>query len=89
MVSEISEESSNKFHEKWVLQYGHASVAEHAVLHIAAEGVSRLSVESLEEKPPRLLHGKVHPLPEAREGKHPSSQGNRGHRFGNQVFPSP
>jgi len=49
MVSEISEESSKKFHEKWVLQYGHASVAEHAVLHIAAEGVSRLSVESLEE----------------------------------------
>ena len=37
-----------KFHEKWVVGYGHASVAEHAVLHIAFENVSRLAIESIE-----------------------------------------
>ncbi|MEW6287765.1 MAG: FAD-dependent thymidylate synthase, partial [Chloroflexota bacterium] len=34
--------------EKWVVGYGHASVAEHAVLHIAFENVSRLAIESIE-----------------------------------------
>jgi len=31
-----------------VVGYGHASVAEHAVLHIAFENVSRLAIESIE-----------------------------------------
>ena len=31
----LTEEKSAEFHEKWVVGYGHASVAEHAVLHIA------------------------------------------------------
>jgi thymidylate synthase ThyX len=31
-----------------VVGYGHSSVAEHAVLHIAAENISRLAVECLE-----------------------------------------
>jgi thymidylate synthase ThyX len=31
-----------------VVGYGHASVAEHAVLHIAIENVSRLAVENIE-----------------------------------------
>ncbi len=44
----LSDESSAKFHEKWVVGYGHASVAEHAVLHIAIENVSRLAVECIE-----------------------------------------
>ncbi len=44
----LSDESSAKFHEKWVVGYGHASVAEHAVLHIAMENVSRLAVECIE-----------------------------------------
>jgi thymidylate synthase ThyX len=44
----LTDESSANFHEKWVVGYGHASVAEHAVLHIAIENVSRLAVESLE-----------------------------------------
>ena len=39
---------SARFHEKWVIGYGHASVAEHAVLHIAVEGLSRLATEALE-----------------------------------------
>ena len=44
----LSAESSAEFHEKWVVGYGHASVAEHAVLHLAIENVSRLAVESIE-----------------------------------------
>lgn len=46
--SELSDEKSARFHEKWVVGYGHASVAEHAVLHIAVENVSRLAVECIE-----------------------------------------
>jgi thymidylate synthase ThyX len=48
IASELSDEKSAQFHEKWVVGYGHASVAEHAVLHIAVENVSRLAVECLE-----------------------------------------
>jgi len=44
----LSDEQSAEFHEKWVIGYGHASVAEHAVLHLAIENVSRLAVESIE-----------------------------------------
>ena len=44
----LTDEKSAQFHEKWVVGYGHASVAEHAVLHIAFENVSRLAVESIE-----------------------------------------
>ena len=48
IAAELSDESSARFHEKWVVGYGHASVAEHAVLHIALENVSRLAVECIE-----------------------------------------
>ena len=44
----LNDEKSAKFHEKWVVGYGHASVAEHAVLHLAFENVSRLAIESIE-----------------------------------------
>jgi thymidylate synthase ThyX len=44
----LTEEKSAKFHEKWVVGYGHASVAEHAVLHLAFENVSRLAIECIE-----------------------------------------
>lgn len=44
----LSEEKSARFHEKWVVGYGHASVAEHAVLHLALENVSRLAIECIE-----------------------------------------
>lgn len=44
----LNDEKSAKFHEKWVVGYGHASVAEHAVLHMAFENVSRLAIESIE-----------------------------------------
>jgi thymidylate synthase ThyX len=48
IAAELTDKASAKFHEKWVVGYGHASVAEHAVLHIAIENVSRLAVESIE-----------------------------------------
>ena len=44
----LTDEKSAEFHEKWVVGYGHASVAEHAVLHIAFENVSRLAIECIE-----------------------------------------
>ena len=48
IASELSDEQSAKFHEKWVVGYGHASVAEHAVLHFAFENVSRIAIETIE-----------------------------------------
>jgi len=48
IAAELSDEKSAQFHEKWVVGYGHASVAEHAVLHIAFENVSRLAIEAIE-----------------------------------------
>ena len=46
---EVSKERAAGFHERWVLGYGHASVAEHAVLHLAVENVSRLACDTLED----------------------------------------
>lgn len=48
IASELTDERSAQFHEKWVVGYGHASVAEHAVLHLALENVSRLAIETIE-----------------------------------------
>ncbi|MHC1740716.1 MAG: FAD-dependent thymidylate synthase [Anaerolineaceae bacterium] len=48
IASELNNSKSAEFNEKWVVGYGHSSVAEHAVLHIAVENISRLSVECLE-----------------------------------------
>ncbi len=48
IAAELTSEKSAEFHEKWVVGYGHASVAEHAVLHVAIENVSRLAVETIE-----------------------------------------
>jgi len=48
IAAELSDEKSAEFHEKWVVGYGHASVAEHAVLHVAFENVSRLAIECIE-----------------------------------------
>jgi thymidylate synthase ThyX len=44
----LTDEKSAEFHDKWVVGYGHASVAEHAVLHLAIENVSRLAIEAIE-----------------------------------------
>lgn len=48
IISELDHESTKKFHETWVIKFGHGSVAEHASVHLAVENVSRLSVECIE-----------------------------------------
>lgn len=48
IANELNDSKSAEFNEKWVVGYGHSSVAEHAVLHIAVENISRLAVECLE-----------------------------------------
>lgn len=45
----VSAEKAAGFHERWVLNYGHSSVAEHAVLHMAVENISRLACDTLED----------------------------------------
>lgn len=45
----VSEAKAADFNEKWVVGYGHASVAEHAVLHMAVEDLSRLAADELED----------------------------------------
>lgn len=45
---QMGQERAGKFHEKWVLNYGHASVAEHACVHVGIEKVSRLFSSILE-----------------------------------------
>ena len=42
-------EKARLFHEKWVVGYGHASVAEHAVVHLAIEDVSIIASKLIEE----------------------------------------
>ncbi len=49
IADELSDEKSAKFHEKWVVGYGHSSVAEHAVLSIAIENVSILATKIIED----------------------------------------
>jgi thymidylate synthase ThyX len=40
---------ARQFHEKWVVGYGHASVAEHAVVHLAIEDVSIIASKIIED----------------------------------------
>jgi thymidylate synthase ThyX len=49
IAKELSETDSSRFHEKWVIGYGHSSVAEHAVLSVAIENVSILGAKIIEE----------------------------------------
>ncbi|MFH1193886.1 MAG: FAD-dependent thymidylate synthase [bacterium] len=49
IAKELTEEKSSEFHEKWVVGYGHSSVAEHAVLSIAIENVSILATKVIED----------------------------------------
>jgi len=48
IAADLTDEKSAEFHEKWVVGYGHASVAEHAVLHLAIENASRIAMEAIE-----------------------------------------
>ena len=49
IAEQVSREKAADFHERWVLGYGHASVAEHAVVHMAVENISRLACDALED----------------------------------------
>src|SRR4029078_7690493 len=71
----LATEKARTFHEKWVVGYGHASVAEHAVVHLAIENVSivvsqlieDLRLASYTEKSTRYVlwdEDSFHPLPE-------------------------
>ena len=48
IADELTDEGAKQFHEKWVVGYGHSSVAEHAVLHLAFENASRMAMEAIE-----------------------------------------
>lgn len=45
----LAKRKAKEFHEKWVVGYGHASVAEHAVAHLAVEDVSIVASKVLED----------------------------------------
>lgn len=49
IACELTDEKSADFHEKWVVGYGHSSVAEHATLHLAIENVSILATKVIED----------------------------------------
>ena len=44
-----AEEKASRFHEKWVVGFGHSSVAEHAVCPVALENVSILASKAIED----------------------------------------
>ena len=45
----VTTQKAADFHERWVLNYGHSSVAEHAIIHMAVENLSRLACDTLED----------------------------------------
>ncbi|OYD07257.1 FAD-dependent thymidylate synthase [Paludifilum halophilum] len=47
-MATVYSEKASRFHEKWVVGYGHSSVAEHAVAHLGVEKISRLASAELE-----------------------------------------
>ena len=49
IAEQVSRDKAADFHERWVLGYGHSSVAEHAVLHLAIENISRVACDTLED----------------------------------------
>jgi thymidylate synthase ThyX len=44
-----AKEKAKQFHERWIIGYGHSSVAEHAVASIAIEDVSILATKVIED----------------------------------------
>ena len=48
IAQQVSQTRAAEFNERWVLGYGHASVAEHAVVHMAMENISRLAADAVE-----------------------------------------
>lgn len=48
-IDDVSLEQAASFHEKWVVGYGHGSVAEHAVASVAFENIPQVVVKILED----------------------------------------
>ncbi|MBN1502644.1 FAD-dependent thymidylate synthase [Candidatus Woesearchaeota archaeon] len=44
-----AKEKASKFHEKWVVGYGHSSVAEHASASVAIENISMIATKIIED----------------------------------------
>ncbi|MDI6825662.1 MAG: FAD-dependent thymidylate synthase [Candidatus Aenigmarchaeota archaeon] len=44
-----AKEKARQFHEKWIIGYGHSSVAEHAIASVAIENVSILATKVIED----------------------------------------
>lgn len=48
-IDDVSLEKAAEFHEKWVVGYGHNSVAEHATSSVAIENISQILVKIIED----------------------------------------
>ena len=49
IAAELTDEKSAEFHEKWVVGFGHSSIAEHAVISLAIENVSNIATKVIED----------------------------------------
>ena len=49
IAAELTEEKSAEFHDKWVVGFGHSSIAEHAVISLAVENVSNIATKVIED----------------------------------------
>ncbi len=49
IAEQVSAQQAADFNERWVVGYGHSSVAEHAIIHLAVENISRLAADALED----------------------------------------
>jgi len=49
IAEELTEEKSAEFHDKWVVGFGHSSIAEHAVISLAVENVSNIATKAIED----------------------------------------
>ncbi|MEK7080365.1 MAG: dTMP kinase, partial [Patescibacteria group bacterium] len=49
IAQDLTEEKSAEFHDKWVVGFGHSSIAEHAVISLAVENVSNIATKAIED----------------------------------------
>jgi len=49
IAEELTDEKSAEFHEKWVVGFGHSSIAEHAIISLAVENVSNIATKAIED----------------------------------------
>ena len=49
IAQELTDEKSAEFHDKWVVGFGHSSIAEHAVISLAVENVSNIATKIIED----------------------------------------